>query len=130
MRPLTPYPQLDFVNGPAVADTPALSAWLSEHDGDRRLLALPVSMDNLGIEVTNFAVGSISIAVSDSALGVSLADHVRAKSEPNTRCRLWLQGFWSEGTLHLRRVGDPVDGEVVRAAIEADQDTNRDRHES
>jgi hypothetical protein len=121
MRPLTPYPELDFVDGPPVGDDDALANWLAAHDGDRRQLRLPVSMDNLGIAVANFVVGHIAIHVDDTALGVSLADRVRAKSEGQARLQLWLEGYWSAGTLHLRRVGDRVGEETVRAAIEADK---------
>jgi hypothetical protein len=120
MRPLTPYPVLEFVDGPAVDDTPSLAGWLDAHDNDERQLRLPVSMDKLGIGVANFEVGGIAIHVSDSALGVALADHVRTKCTGQARCRLWLEGYWSANTLHLRRVGEPVGDDFVRVAIEAD----------
>lgn len=119
-RPLTPHPVLELVDGPAVADTPSLTTWLTAHDGDARQLVLPVSMDNLGTGVANFEVGGIEIHVSDSALGIALADHVRTKCPGQTRCRLWLQGFWAANTLHLRRVGEPVGDEAVCVSIEAD----------
>lgn len=38
MRPLAPHPVLEFVDGPAVDDTPSLTAWLDAHDGDGRQL--------------------------------------------------------------------------------------------
>jgi hypothetical protein len=116
MHPLTPYPVLVFVDGPAVTDTPSLVAWLATHDGGTRQLALPVS-----IGVASFEVGGIPIHVSDSALGVSLADHVRTKCKGQARCRLWLEGYWSANTLHLRRVGELVDDdEVAWVAVEAE----------
>lgn len=120
-RPLTPYPVLEFVDGPAVDDTPSLAAWLAAHDGDPRQLKLPVSMEHGGTRLANFEVGGIEIHVSDSALGVSLADHVRRKCTGQPRCRLWLQGCWSANTLHLRRVGDPVGDGCPCVAIEAGQ---------
>lgn len=127
MRPLTPSPMLDFVDGPLVDDTAALTAWLAAHDDDARQLKLPVSMDNVVIGLANFAVGTISIRVSDSALGVSLADHVRTKCKGLARCRLWLEGYWSAQTLSLRRVGERVDDDgEIRVAIEADAGESRD----
>lgn len=121
MRPLTPPPEYEFVDGPSVEDTEALCAWLQTHDGDRRQLRLPVSMEDLGVAVENFLVGCVAIDVDDTALGVSLADRVHAKSEGQTRCKLWLEGYWSSGTLHLRRVGERVDDEAVHAKIQADE---------
>jgi hypothetical protein len=118
-RPLTPHPVLEFVDGPAVDDTPSLAAWLDAHDGDSRQLRLPVSMGNRVAGATSFEVGSIAIRVSDSALGVALADHVRTKCASQARCRLWLEGYWSANTLHLRRVGELVGDGSVRVAIEA-----------
>jgi hypothetical protein len=120
MHPLTPYPARVYVDGPELADKPSLVAWLAIHDGDTRQLKLPVSMDKLGIGVTSFEVGGIPIQVSDSALGVSLADHVRTKCKGRASCRLWLEGYWSANTLHLRRVGELVGDEVACVAIEAE----------
>jgi hypothetical protein len=127
MHPLTPYPAHVYVDGPAVADTPSLVAWLATHDGDTRQLKLPVSMDNfhgrednLGIGVMSFEVGGIPIHVSDGALGVSLADHVRTKCKGRASCRLWLEGYWSANTLHLRRVGELVSDEAACVAVEAE----------
>jgi hypothetical protein len=120
-RPLTPSPVLEFVDGPTVDDTPSLAAWLDAHDNHEHQLKLPVSMDNLGIGVANFEVGEIAIHVSDSALGVALVDHVRTKSMGQARCRLWLEGYWSANTLHLRRVGELVGDGSVCVAIEVDR---------
>jgi hypothetical protein len=120
MRPLTPYPVIEFVDGPAVDDTPSLSAWLAAHDNDERQLRLPVRMDNRCTRVENFEVGEIAIHVSDSALGVALVDHVRLECSGHARCRLWLEGYWAANTLHLRRVGEPVNDEAVCVGIEAD----------
>jgi hypothetical protein len=146
MHPLTPYPARVYVDGPELADKPSLVAWLATHDGDARQLKLPVDMDNqpmereasphggrrpstggfqgrednLGIGVTSFEVGGIPIQVSDSALGVSLADHVRTKCKGRASCRLWLEGYWSANTLHLRRVGELVGDEAACVAVEAE----------
>jgi hypothetical protein len=120
MRPLTPPPELEFVDGPAIDDTDALREWLAAHDGERRQLRLPVSMDN-GLGVSNFAVGSVAIDVDDTALGISLADRARSRCGAQARCRLWLEGYWSGGCLSLRRVGDPVGEGNSHAAIEAEK---------
>jgi hypothetical protein len=120
MHPLTPYPARVYVDGPELADKPSVVAWLATHDGDTRQLKLPVSIDNLGIGVTSFEVGGIPIHVSDGALGVSLADHVRTKCKGQASCRLWLEGYWSANTLHLRRVGELVGDEAACVAVEAE----------
>lgn len=120
MRPLTPSPELEFVDGPVIADADALREWLAAHDGDLRQLRLPVSMDN-GVGVSNFAVGSVAIDVDDTALGISLADRARSRCGTQARCRLWLEGYWSGSCLSLRRVGDPVSDEDLHAAIEVEK---------
>jgi hypothetical protein len=125
MRPLTPYPVLDYIDGPHASDTPSLAAWLAAHDGDTHLIKLPVSMDKLGVGVGNFRVGTIAIEVSDSALGVSLADRVRSKCQGLATCRLWLEGYWSANELSLRNVGERIGEAQVCVAIEADKREGR-----
>jgi hypothetical protein len=120
-RNLTPMPTLDFIDGPARSDETALRAWLKEHDGSTYQLRLPVDLESTGVGVRNFSVGVVAIDVGDSALGVALHDHVRSLCRDAARCSLWLEGYWAQNRLDLRKVGDRVVESDPRAGREADR---------
>jgi hypothetical protein len=120
-RNLTPTPLLDFIDGPSATDEPALRAWLKARESDKHELRLPVAMENSGTGLRNFKVGAVAIEVDDTALGISLHDRVRALCGDAERCSAWLEGYWAQGRLSLRKAGARVVESNPRAGREADR---------
>lgn len=94
-----------FEPGPPLQPAADLRAWLEKEsrapDGQRRRFRLPVTLrfaeGRLG--VAGGALGSapdaITVALDDSALGVSLSDRARVVcSKEGAECTLWLVGYW------------------------------------
>lgn len=117
--------ELVFVDGPSAADTPALGSWLRSHEGTARQLRLPVRLPNAVGGQREGRVGTIVIAVSDTALGVSLADRVRSACRDATECQVWLEGYWSGTELELRRVGPEVGEPSPHVGLQVDRRTGR-----
>lgn len=116
-KPMTPPPPLAFVRGVAVADAPALKAWLTQQTATVRL---PVALELAPVHaVKNARVGTLALKLDDSALGVSLADRAHQFCPRDGRpCVLWLEGRWKDGAFKVTRVQGPAtDGEF--AEVEA-----------
>ncbi|MEW5741944.1 MAG: hypothetical protein AB1938_23720 [Myxococcota bacterium] len=104
---LKPHVDVPFQRGPALAPPDALVSWLNQQG--RRLVRLPVIIlvEQPG-RVRNARLGDVAIALDDSALGISLADHVRRSCPGAPTCHVWLEGLWDPSTpetptLQLRR---------------------------
>lgn len=116
--------EVHFVDGPLVAETPTLLVWLRAQQDTRRQLRLPVTlaMAQGGGSPREGQVGNVGIALSDSALGVSLADRVRSAcgAAAKKKCTLWLEGYWNGTRLDLRKVGPRVTETSPHAGVQAD----------
>jgi len=113
--------QLLFVDGPAAAEEAALRDWLRTHTGVARQLRLPVRLATADSGQRESKVGSIAIGVGDAALGISLADRVRAACGDAADCLLWLEGYWSGTQFDVRKVGPLVVEPLPRVGVQADQ---------
>lgn len=112
-----------FVPGPEAVPGPALTAWLDAHPDALVKLPFTVWRGPLG-EVTHAAIGAqrtppaASVKLSDTALGVSLADRLRSLCGERARCLVSLSGLWEPGALSLRGIPERLEGEGPwRAAI-------------
>lgn len=113
--------ELIFVDGPSAAEEPALRSWLRTHEGAARQLRLPVRLAKTAGSPREGRVGPVVIGVDDTALGVALADRVRAACGDAAECRLWLEGYWSGTRLDLRKVGPRVSESSPRVGVQADR---------
>lgn len=104
---LRPHVDVPFTRGPDLEPSAALTAWLGAQG--RRLVRIPVEILVEGPGRTrNARLGTLALALEDSALGISLADHVRRTCPDAATCRAWLEGYWDPSTpdvptLQLRR---------------------------
>lgn len=93
---LTPEPALSFVDGPAIADSDALLAWLSANKG--RTLQLPVVVafdDEHRLAVKRASLGALQLRLDDTSMGVGILDRLRAACPPGPlECAVWLEGRW------------------------------------
>ncbi len=96
--------------GHALTPASALKAWLEKNarQGDRRTrFKVPVvvrSKDGFALGYTEAFVGTstagaggdkLSLALEDTALGISLLDRLRSKCPKGARsCAIWLEGHW------------------------------------
>lgn len=109
-RPLQPEPQRVFAEGPALEPAEGLAAWLDKQltaDGKRRRVRLPVVVKRgempHAVERTGF-VGSekgLALELDDTAMGVSLADHVHRVCGEAASCALLLDGTVEKGRLRI-----------------------------
>ena len=98
--PMKPYPEISYERGPAAnTSKDSLLKWLEAQvgaDGEPKLVRMPVTIrfrDGMGIE--GGTVGELDIHLSDSNLGVALADHVRREcKDENAACSMHLVGRW------------------------------------
>jgi hypothetical protein len=99
--PMKPYPEIQYERGPAAnAPKDTLLAWLVSQvdaDGSPKRVRMPVTIrfrdDGMGI--AGGTVGALDITLSDSSLGVSLADHVRREcADRAAGCSMHLVGRW------------------------------------
>lgn len=99
--PMKPYPEISYERGPA-ASTPkeALLKWLDAQvgaDGEPKLVRMPVTIrfDDGGMGIAGGTVGELDLRLSDSQLGVALADHVRREcQDKKAMCSMHLAGRW------------------------------------
>ncbi len=116
-----PRPPARFAPGPALSPTDALLAWLKQQGGERRpRLRLPVvvtfSDGHLGVaqafvgtSIDEPSVGRVHLHLDDSAMGVSLIDHLRRACDPfSSRCAVWLEGMWGPLVQGLPDFGGPT----------------------
>ena len=92
VRNKTPYEEIPFARGPSIAPSAELLSWLAEQktpEGDPKLVRLPFQLSNDGAKV-----GEVAVRVSDTAMGISLADHVHTHCREREVCRAWLEGRW------------------------------------
>jgi hypothetical protein len=99
-----PHPPSVTAEGPAIRPAAPLLAWLDREarsdSGERRRFRLPVVVRHDVRGVTAAFVGvtddpdadTLSLALDDSAMGVSLADTLRSRGA-GTHI-VWLEGYW------------------------------------
>lgn len=102
--PMQPYPDITYAKGPSTAEPKeALLKWLEaqiDADGSPKRVRMPVTIrfrDGAMRSIAGGTVGTLDIQLSDSNLGVSLADHVRrecAGKETGAACSMHLTGRW------------------------------------
>lgn len=117
--PMTPMPTPTFVAGPAVTPTGALKTWLDAQN-ETTMVRIPVAVAVSALGTSGGAVGTgadlLQITLSDSRLGVSLADRAREACGPEaTSCALWLWGTWKDGTLSISKVEGPATADELGA---------------
>lgn len=116
--PMTPPSALTFEDGPLVADTAALRAWLVAGGARTVLVPVQVRVDALG--VGDARIGALPVRLDDTALGVALHDRVR-QACPDATCAILVEGRWgavlgAEGdTLAVTRFVGLADPAEVRA---------------
>lgn len=89
-----------FVHGPRITPGGTLEPWLlaTAAETPPRLVQLPITI--VGGDAQSGFLGRapspevISVRLDDSALGVSLAERVRASCHDAASCTLWLEGYW------------------------------------
>lgn len=101
LQPEQPQPPAGFALGPALQPAPALLSWL---ESSRRRLRLPVVIpagwaDHGGDAFIGLghhtAPDAIHLRLSDTAMGIPLATHLReACPDPSRACAVWLDGDW------------------------------------
>ncbi|MEU6453325.1 hypothetical protein [Streptomyces sp. NPDC047065] len=125
-------PSRTFVPGPPVSPSGPLLAWLNDaaDTNPRRLVRLPVVVrfDPKRLGIVAGAVGTgpggdgdrdaIRLTLNDRAMGVPLADRVRAHCPTGEdACAVWLDGYWGlpDGAFSQEGQPDPEGG--VRAVF-------------
>lgn len=91
-----------FVRGPSVMPADPLIAWLDRQTAaDRpRLVRLPVilSRGQTGFAIRGARIGTTAdapeIYCNDAALGVGLDDRATHQCRGESRCAMWLDGYW------------------------------------
>ena len=103
--PMTPSPVLTFVEGPALTDA-ALPEWLAEQQARRTTLRLPVVVDFggpyrlgiqqawLGSDTSDAGAAGMLLRLDDTAMSVSLMDHLRTACPEGARCAVWVEARW------------------------------------
>lgn len=108
-----------YVRGPAVSDSAELVAWLATQ---ARRVRLPVVIDRRS--PAHGYVGPLEIELDDTALGISLADRLRAIG--GDRCALWLEGRWTRAqgsryVLAIVNVGERIESVAAATHAEAER---------
>ncbi len=101
-----------FKIGPKTSD-PKLLEWLGKQTG---LVKLPVTLKRgqVGFTGRGATVGKHEIHVSDTALGISLADRARQHCGDAATCELLLIGKWKGNELFVTKVeGKDLPGELA-----------------
>jgi hypothetical protein len=101
-----------FKMGPKTSD-PKLLEWLGKQKG---LVKLPVTLKRgqVGFTGRGATVGKHEIRVSDTELGISLADRARQSCQDAATCELLLVGHWKGNELAVTKVeGKDLPGELA-----------------
>ena len=116
--PMTSPAALTFEEGPLLADTAALRAWLEA--GGSRVVLVPVHLGVDALALTDAHIGALPVRLDDTALGVSLHDRVRGVCSGAT-CTILVEGRWGalmggEGdTLAVTRFVGLADPAITKA---------------
>jgi hypothetical protein len=107
--------ELPFVHGPRIAPDGALQTWLRTIGAESppRLVQLVFTITSadarVGVLGTARSPQAVSVPLDDSALGIALAERVRAACPDATSCAVWLEGYWQgrvldDGSFKVTRV--------------------------
>lgn len=143
--PMTPFVEPDLVDGPDIADTPRLLAWLDAHraSGAKKLLRVPVVVEfddayRLGVQrawIGNAQTkpeGAVMLDLDDTAMSVAVIDTLRSLCPPGPTCAIVVDGLWgavvpmpplpgddpSRKAFGVRRVVGAQENAVTRVRIE------------
>lgn len=97
MKPGAPKPSVSWVPGPAVSATEAeLVTWFEgqQRGGEPRMTRVPIVMTkgDAGWSTSGVAIGSLSVRIVDTALGMGMA--MRAQRCSEATCGFVVEGFW------------------------------------
>ncbi len=112
---MVPYVEKAMEQGPRLAPLEPLRAWLEASTG--RVVRLPLSA-HIEVLKREVKLGELTVAVDDSALGVSFDDRVRAVCKGLQTCRVWVEGRWADGTLKVLHVGRAVGPDEAADVVE------------
>jgi|GEM_PF-1633688 len=113
MNSLKPQSPIEYLPGIPIKPRLDALAWLDDNNitlGDyRRYFKIPVTIrfENeyrlhifqavIGVHSSNFDNQVIYLSLDDSAMGISLIDHLRHNCEvSNQTCAVWLEGYWGK----------------------------------
>ena len=121
MRPLTPYQEKPKARGPRLEPLAELKRWLEAQPG---VLRVPLTLERGAPRGwTRAWLGPLEVKVSDSALGVSLADRLQVACPGEGECRVWVEGRWRDGKFHVlhfsRAIRPGEDADFVEYEVEA-----------
>lgn len=96
-RLMQPTPKVQYTRGPPVEPSKELMAWLHKNADVQplRLVRLPVTVELRPLGIEHASVGGVSIALQDSALGISLLDRARRACGMERNCTMWMMGYWT-----------------------------------
>ncbi|MCX5743475.1 MAG: hypothetical protein NT062_13360 [Proteobacteria bacterium] len=115
----TPQGANTFTRGAPVSPAAALQSWLDtqKHDGEPKLLRLPIVLAKgaMGFGTANAKIGTgadvLTVFLDDSALGVGIADKVRACNQHPT-CAMIVEGYWQG-----KGMGGDLEVKVMKADV-------------
>ena len=119
-----------FVRGPSVTPGGALIAWLEQEAGERPVrLPLVLKKGVAGYALREARIGTaadtIEVDVSDSALGIGLADRAAAHCKDRPGCAFWVEARWrgrqeSRFRIDVMRVSAPIEPAALAAPLHAE----------
>jgi hypothetical protein len=111
---MVPYVEKTKQRGPSLLPASALKQWL-DGVGDA-VVRVPITVKAGGVpgEPWDLAIGELSVKLNDSALGVSFEERVRQVSQGQRPVRVWVEGRWRDGVVHVLHFSRAIpDGEAA-----------------
>lgn len=96
---MTPYAEKAKEKGPSLEPADALKAWLN--DGGDSVVRVPLTVTKTPPSFAEARIGTLSVDIDDSALGISLAERIRMACAEQKTCTVWVEGRWRDGTLKV-----------------------------
>jgi hypothetical protein len=118
---MVPYVEKAKEKGPATSDAKVLRAWLeSTAEG---VVRVPITVRAGGLAGVRWdlAIGALDVTMSDSALGVSFEDRVRQACQSDRPCRVWVEGRWRGGVLHIIHFSRAIAADEVADFVEREK---------
>lgn len=122
--------QLTFTRGPDIGAKRDLVAWLDSHRvevGKARRIRLPVwlKMGVMGIDGARIGAAdgpeTVTLTLSDAALGISLYDRANKACPNQDVCAMWLEGVWKgDGRFDVTKVHRKIEAGEAATYVEVE----------